>query len=32
MKLNVMARAAQWRAAHWKTATVLRLAFVAGQG
>jgi RND superfamily putative drug exporter len=29
MKLNVTARAARWSAAHWKTATVLWLAFVA---
>jgi RND superfamily putative drug exporter len=27
MKLNVTARAARWSAAHWKTATVLWLAF-----
>lgn len=29
MKLNVTERAASWSAAHWKTATVLWLAFVA---
>jgi RND superfamily putative drug exporter len=29
MKLNITARAARWSAAHWKTATLLWLAFVA---